>query len=66
MRYFDYEKMAHEAGITQEQIEELCASIRQEFPNDEIMYELHVLRACMAVRDGNASLDDVLQTREVP
>ena len=66
MRYFDYEKAAREAGITEEQLKEVCASIRREFPKDDMMYELHVLRACAAVRDGRASLDDVLRASKVP
>ena len=60
MRYFDYEKVAREAGVTADQLSEICQSIRREFPNDDMMYELHVLRACMAVRDGHVSLEDVL------
>jgi hypothetical protein len=27
-----------------------------------MMYELHILRACMAIRDGNVSLEDVIHT----
>ena len=61
MSYFDYDKVAHEAGIPTNKLEELCQLIRQEFPKDEMMYELHVLRACMAIKNGSVSLEQVLQ-----
>jgi hypothetical protein len=58
MRFFDFETMACQAGIADDRLHELCNVIRDEFPQDEMMYELHVLRACMAIRDGHASLND--------
>ena len=60
MRYFDFEKVAGEAGIPAGRLDELCRMMRREFPRDEMLYELHVLRACMAVRDGRMRLEDVL------
>lgn len=61
MRYFNFEKIAREAAIPADRLQELCQSIRREFPRDEMMYELHVLRACMAIRDGHTSLEDALR-----
>ncbi|MBM4033360.1 MAG: hypothetical protein FJ291_16475 [Planctomycetes bacterium] len=60
MRYFNFKKVAREAGIPPDALADLCKSIRAEFPTDDMMYELHVLRACMGVRDGYAKLEDVL------
>ncbi len=60
MQYFDYETVACEAGITPDKLAKLCQAIRQEFPRDDMLYELHVLRACMSVKDGYARIDDVL------
>lgn len=60
MRYFDYETVAREAKIPSDKLAKLCSLIRQEFPRDEMMYELHVLRACMAIRDGYLSLEDAI------
>ena len=57
MRYFDYETIAREAHITPADLATLCELIREEFPSDDMMYELHVLRACLAIRDGHLSLD---------
>lgn len=61
MKPFDYEKAAGEAEIPREKLEELCRTVRSEFPKDDMMYELHVLRACMAVRDGHVTLEQVLR-----
>jgi len=62
MKYFDYESVAREARIPPGKMRKLLRVIREEFPNDPLMYELHVLRACMAVRDGHIQIDDVLKS----
>ncbi len=61
MHYFNYEQAAREAQIPPQKLDELCGIIRQEFPSDEMMFELHVLRACTAVRDGILTLDEALR-----
>lgn len=65
MHYFDFEKVAHQAGISAGHLEQLCKAMHREFPRDEMMHELHVLRACMAVRDGLITLDDALRVEAV-
>lgn len=60
MEYFDYESTAREAGISEDQLQQIVAMMRTEFPHDLMMCELHVLRACMAVRDGQVTLEHVL------
>jgi hypothetical protein len=59
--YFDYENVALDANIPPQKLEELRQLVRQEFPRDEMMYELHLLRACMAIRDGVLTLDQALK-----
>ena len=66
MRYFDYEKEAAEVGLSAQDIEMLCRLIRQEFPTDEMMYELHVLRACMAIKDGFWTISDFRREVSTP
>ena len=61
MKYFDYEEAARDAGLDAEQLQALCRLVREEFPGDEMMFELHVLRACHAVRDGWLTLEDALR-----
>lgn len=61
MKYFDYESVAREAKIPPGKMRKLLKIVAEEFPNDPLMRELHVLRACMAVRDGHVHIDDVLK-----
>lgn len=61
MNYFDWQKTAQEAQIPPEKVEELSHLIRREFPHDEMMFELHVLRACAAIRDGALTLEEALR-----
>lgn len=65
MHYFDYEGLAREAQIPPQKLDELSRLIRQDFPRDTMMYELHLLRACMAIRDGILTLEEALQAQPV-
>jgi len=58
--YFDYEEVAREARIPAEKLEELRHLIKREFPRDEIMYELHLLRACMTIKNGVLTIEQAL------
>ena len=49
-----------EASIPPAQLARLCKMIRKDFPADDMVYELHVLRACMAVHDRHAKIEDIL------
>jgi hypothetical protein len=60
MRFFDCEKVATEANIPPDQLEKLRRIIQQEFPRDEMMFELHLLRACMAIKNGVLTIDQAL------
>lgn len=60
MRYFDYEHAAREAGISDAHLEAIKQAMRVEFPEDDMLWELHVLRACNAVRDGQTTIEEVL------
>ena len=57
---FDYKTAAARAGILGSKLDRLVALIRAEFPDDETMAELHVLRAILAVEQGSASLEEIL------
>lgn len=58
MRYFDYESLAKEAGISDGDLETIKQAVREEFPNDDMMWELHVLRACSAINVWQTSSAD--------
>ncbi len=60
--YFDYETAAREAGIGPDVLEKLCANVRRDFPADDMMFELHVLGACMAVKQGVLKVADIKKT----
>ena len=62
MQSFALENVAGEAGIRGDDLKRLCEAARREFPRDETMFELHVLRACMAVRGGFVTLQDALRS----
>ena len=60
MEYFDYQTVATEAGIPADKLAELVRCIQAEFPHDPMMCELHILRACLAIRDGRITLTEAL------
>lgn len=60
MEHFDYLTVGRQAAIPEAALHELCDRVRSEFPHDELLYELHVLRACIAIRDGLSRLEDIL------
>ena len=45
---FDVKRKCKELGISNEIFETLLREVRSEFPNDEMMFELHLIRALMA------------------
>ena len=61
MKYFDYQSVAREAKIPDQQLRKLVDLIGKESPNDPMMAELHALRACLAIRDGHIRVDDALK-----
>jgi hypothetical protein len=60
--HFDYDKMAREANLSPAQLEVIKQGVRLEYPLDQMLFELHVLRACRVIRDGLATFDDVVRT----
>ena len=60
--YFDYESVAREVGLSVPQLEVIKQGMRLDYPHDDMLYELHVLRACMVIKDGYATYDAVVQS----
>ena len=60
---FDYVAAARRAGIPQDKLDRLCALVRTEFPHDEMMTELHILRAILSVERGDATLEEILRQK---
>lgn len=44
------EKIAKKMGVSSEKLRRLKQSVRKEFPHDDLMYELHLLRALKSIR----------------
>ncbi len=62
MTHFDYRTVAREASISSADLEKLCSLCRKEFPHDDMMFELHVLRAAMSVKDGSTTIKEILSS----
>ncbi|MBE0478740.1 hypothetical protein IBX65_06445 [Candidatus Aerophobetes bacterium] len=45
IEYFDYQKVAKEMNVPHTTLKKIEQEVKTEFPNDKMMYELHVLRA---------------------
>ena len=59
---FDYRSAAQRAGVHEGDLDRLCQVIREEFPDDEMMFELHVLRAILAIESGQITLEQALKS----
>ena len=49
---FDIERAFRESGLTKDEIERIKRYCREEFNDDEMLYELHVIRAINAFKKG--------------
>jgi len=58
---FDYRSAAQRAGILERDLDRLCRVVREDFPDDEMMFELHVLRALLAIESGQITLEQALK-----
>jgi len=45
IEYFDYQKAAKEMNVPDATLKKIEREVKEEFPKDKMMYELHVLRA---------------------
>ncbi len=54
--FFDTEKKARELSIQPEVYQKLREEVKNEFPNDEMMFELHLLRALMEYSRKNLEM----------
>ena len=59
MRYFDYQSVAREAIVPDTTLKEWLEYFRSEYPGDEMMVELRLLRACEAAKPSALGLEAV-------
>ena len=48
---FDLDAVARSAGLSKAKVRALIREVRKEFPEDELLLELHVVRAIMHEKD---------------
>jgi len=60
---FDYVAAAERVGISAKDLARLIAMMRAEFPSDEMMAELHILRAVLSVERGDVTLEEILRQK---
>jgi hypothetical protein len=58
--FFDYVSAANRAGIPRQALEKLREYFHAEFPDDEMMAELHLLRAVLSIERRDTTIDDIL------
>jgi hypothetical protein len=57
---FDYVSVAGRVGIPPKVLEQLREVFSAEFPEDEMMAELHLLRAVLSIERGDTTIDEIL------
>lgn len=63
-RFFDYERVAREAGIADDDLNRLRESVRADHPNDDMLYELRLLRTCKAIKRGRCTIAEALDPQD--
>jgi hypothetical protein len=58
---FDLTMLKRASGLTPEELSRLEDQLREEFPRDEMMLELHLLRILEALRKGWITREDALR-----
>ena len=64
MDYFNYESVARDAGVSDDLLTSWRSGFAREYPGDEMMVELRLLRACNAALGGPGQLASVAQALE--
>jgi hypothetical protein len=59
--YFNYLEVAQRAKIAEADVAAIEAIVRQDYANDQMMFELRMLRVCRAIERGSATVDDALR-----
>lgn len=59
--HFDWRPIAQEVGLSPQDLTRLIRLYEAEYPDDLLLRELHILRACRAMRDGRTTLHDLLK-----
>lgn len=63
VEYFDYIAIAKKCKITDEILRKLEDLEQQEFPRDQMMFELHMLRTLRAIEKGFTKPEEILEEK---
>lgn len=58
---FDYESLAQSLNLSPGKLDQIRVCIRKDFPDDEMMFELHMLRVLMALKRKDVSFKEIVQ-----
>lgn len=58
------EDILKKKGLSQNQIDIVKREVRKEFPDDEMMYELHLIRLAHSLVNGYCLPEDLFQEEE--
>jgi hypothetical protein len=58
--YYDYPAAADAAGLSAAQLDAVVRHFEGEYPNDLMLRELHILRACIAIARGGTTFERLL------
>jgi len=50
---YDIETAFKSSGLTKKEFEKIKSEVRADFPNDDMMFELHVIRILNAINKGH-------------
>lgn len=57
---FDLQRLKTESGLSPQILEQLERIVREDFPDDEMQFELHLMRLLRALKTGRITLAQVL------
>lgn len=57
---FDLERLKHESGLPADVFARLQNLVRQEYGDDPMLFELHLVRVIRAIRDGSLTVAEAL------
>ena len=57
---FELERLKNESGLSEDVLGSIEAGIREEFPDDHLLFELHLVRVLQAIKEGWITVDEVL------
>jgi len=61
---FNLEEIKRESGLSAAELARLEEQIKREFEGDEMMFELHLIRAIKAIKKGWVTLQEALEDGE--